>query len=280
MPELPEVETVARQLAAVLPGQIVRNTEVLDTKRLSLDLSAVKQHKVTSVGRLGKQVIIDFANGKSRYSLAVHLRMTGRLIWFDKHGTGTDTAAFYYEQTDFGTKHLRAKLTCHAGELHFVDTRRFGTLELSANRTTFAPVGLDPLDGSFTPASLQAMLAGSASPLKTWLLRQDKLVGIGNIYACEILHACAVSPFRKANSLTPAEIKLLHKHTKRILEKAIENCGTTFSDFQVTTGDTGQYQSFLKVYDREDAKCRRCAERIIRIAQAQRSTFYCKGCQK
>ena len=123
------------------------------------------------------------------------------------------------------------------------------------------------------------LLGTSAQPLKAWLLRQDRLVGLGNIYASEILHAARLSPFAGAGSLNGREVRRLHSATRRILQRAIRNCGTTFSDFQDARGASGSYQRLLAVYGRDGEGCRRCRATIERVVQQQRSTFYCPGCQ-
>ena len=141
-----------------------------------------------------------------------------------------------------------------------------------------APDGVEPLSPELTPAVYAGLLDGSAQPLKPWLLRQDRLVGLGNIYASEILHAARLSPFREAGSLDRNEVRRLHGATRRILERAIRACGTTFSDFQDARGVEGSYQRYLAVYEREGRPCRRCRAPIERVVQQQRSTYYCPQC--
>ena len=131
----------------------------------------------------------------------------------------------------------------------------------------------------FTAKRLAEQLARSDQNVKVWLLRQDRLVGLGNIYASEILHAARVHPGRRTSTLTESEIKALHRCTRRILKRAIEACGTTFSDFQDANGLTGSYGVYLSVYDREGERCKRCPGTIERFVQAQRSTYCCPQCQ-
>jgi formamidopyrimidine-DNA glycosylase len=230
-------------------------------------LPRVAGRKIADVVRSGKRVLIRFAEGNTRNPLwlAVHLRMTGRLICHD--GIRPDR------------RHLRARFILDRGELWFVDTRRFGTFGWYASEVETAPGGVDPTGPECTAARLAELLDDSRQPIKPWLLRQDRLVGLGNIYASEILFACGISPSRPAGSLGSAEIGRLHRHTRRILRRAIENCGTTFSDFQDSRGVEGSYQQYLRVYDRDGERCRRCGSTIARIVQAQRSTFHCSGCQ-
>ena len=192
--------------------------------------------------------------------------MTGRLLWQrGRPGNSED--------------HLRARFRLDGGELLFADTRRFGTFQWYASAEDARPAGLEPLSAELTVRKLAELTRGSGQNLKAWLLRQDRLVGLGNIYASEILHRARLSPFRSAGSLTADELKRLHGSTRRTLRRAIENCGTTFSDFQDAQGVEGSYQQFLAVYDREGETCRRCGDSIRRVVQQQRSTYHCPGCQ-
>ncbi len=269
MPELPEVETVARQLAPRLVGRRVRRLTLCDPRlRLDGEPPRLAGRTVLSVRRVAKRVMIEFSSrpGSEPVWLAVHLRMTGRLLW--NEGSWRESTA-----------HLRARFDLDRGTLRFVDTRRFGTFTwLSSPPETL--VGVEPLSDALTPAKLGQLLDGSRQNVKSWLLRQDRLVGLGNIYASEILHAARISPLREAGSLDAAECSRLVRATQRILSRAIAACGTTFSDFQDARGVEGSYQRFLAVYERAGEPCRRCREPIERIVQQQRSTYHCKSCQR
>jgi formamidopyrimidine-DNA glycosylase len=273
MPELPEVETVARQLAPLVEGRRVREVRILDPLLRNGRVPPVRGREVRRVHRIGKQVALELSPRKqadaSLWAL-VHLRMTGRLIFVDPNTPITPEHR----------KRLRARFRFDRGELWFVDTRRFGTLRWARTRDEAEPPGVDPTTDAFTPARLAELLRGTrGGRLKPWLLRQDRLVGLGNIYASEILWVSRLSPFREPGSLDPAETRRLHRATRRVLARAIDNCGTTFSDFQDARGVEGSYQRFLKVYDREGQRCRRCRGRIERVVQQQRSTYHCRGCQ-
>jgi formamidopyrimidine-DNA glycosylase len=269
MPELPEVETVARQLAPFLEGREARALRIFDSRLRSGPLPRLRGRRVVSVGRSGKQVLIGFSsssNGARPVWLAVHLRMTGRLIWSDAGGR-------------VERDHLRGRIEFDRGWLLFYDTRRFGTWSWYASREAAAPAGIDPLSPGLSAARFEKLIGASRQSVKAWLMRQDRLVGLGNIYASEILHAARVSPLRDTGSIATAEARRLHGATRRILRRAIERCGTTFSDFQDARGVTGSYQRFLRVYGRAGERCPRCGARIERIVQQQRSTFFCPGCQ-
>ena len=269
MPELPEVETVARQLAPRLVGRTVDGLRVYDSLLRNGRTPRLAGRGIVSVARSGKRVLFEFSTGnraKGPLWLAVHLRMTGRLIWSA-------------ESRPRRPAHLRARLALDRGSLLFIDARRFGTLSWYRNARDAEPSGLDPLSPECTPRRLAVMLQGARQNTKAWLLRQDRLVGLGNIYASEILHAARISPFAAVSSLDRGDVKRLHAAIRRILRRAIENCGTTFSDFLDADGTIGSYQQYLAVYDREDLPCRRCRAPVRRVTQQQRSTYYCGSCQ-
>jgi formamidopyrimidine-DNA glycosylase len=270
MPELPEVETIARQLAPRLTGRVVRDLRIHDPKLRSTRRPRLRNRSVVQVCRSGKRVLVGFspaAPGGAAIWMAVHLRMTGRLTW---HPDGKAPER----------DHLRARIRFDRGSLLFHDTRRLGTLTWHPTPEDAAPEGVDPLSPALTVARFASMLAGGGQSVKVWLMRQDRLAGIGNIYASEILFAAGISPKRSVATLDRAEIRKLLGATRRILRRAIRNCGTTFSDFQDARGVTGSYQRYLAVYGREGAACRRCGRIIERFVQQQRSTFLCGGCQR
>ncbi len=268
MPELPEVETVARQLSIPLTTRSIRSVEVLDDLLDDPALPRLTDHRIGDVRRVGKQVVLqlDPPSGPRRW-LAVHLRMTGRLL--------ARAAA-----PDRDERHLRAVFTLDRGWLVFVDPRRFGTIRLFDRRRDLLPAGVEPLSAGFTAQRLGKLLGHSRTPLKPWLLRQDRVVGLGNIYASEILHAARLAPDRAAGSLDGHEVRRLHRATRRVLRAAIDCCGTTFSDFQDAHGVTGGFQRFLQVYAREGEPCLRCSGTIERVVQQGRSTFACARCQR
>jgi len=270
MPELPEVETIVRGLAPLLTGRKVRKLEVFDTK-LNLDPGDLPRNRlIRKIYRHGKEIVLDLSCSGKRSRplwLCVHLRMTGKLIWTPPPYSPPD-------------RYLRARIALDHGDLLFIDTRRFGTMRLLNDLADAFPPGLDPLAPEFTPATLADLLGESTQAIKPWLLRQDRLLGLGNIYASEILFAARIAPQKPAGSLTPDEIRRLHLHTCKILERAIKYCGTTFSDFRDERDQSGRFRRFLKVYGREGSPCRRCGRPIQRVVQQGRSTFFCPSCQE
>lgn len=268
MPEMPEVETVVRSLQRHLPGRRIARVEIRDEKLAALDAAALRGRTVAAVQRSGKEIVIDLSTPRRPLWLCVHLRMTGKLI-FARHRP---------ELTD---DHRRLTLTLDRGFLHFYDIRRFGRVRLATSPEQFAPPGLDILDDDFTPVRLAALIGGSTTAIKTWLLRQDRLVGFGNIYASEVCFAAGIDPRRAAGDLDAAQIKRVHRVTRQIFTKAIECGGTTIMDFMDCEGRCGDYRRFLKVYGREGERCLRrgCDGTVVRIVQAGRSTFFCPKCQ-
>jgi formamidopyrimidine-DNA glycosylase len=269
VPELPEVETVARGLDSQLKGRRLRQVELRDPKLQSLDLTGLAGARIEGARRIGKRVALQFGAGRRVGWLLVHLRMSGVLFYAPEGVLPADRPV----------KHVRAAFTLDRGSLLFYDPRRFGTFDLYASAEQALPAGIDPFDDRLTPAVFHALLAGSSQPLKLWLLRQDRLVGLGNIYASEILYDCRCSPQRAAGTLDVRESARLLAATRRILAKAISHCGTTFSDFHNVNGEAGGFSRFLRVYGRAGQPCRRCGSAIVRVVQGQRSTFYCPGCQ-
>ncbi|MBN2083314.1 bifunctional DNA-formamidopyrimidine glycosylase/DNA-(apurinic or apyrimidinic site) lyase [bacterium] len=269
MPELPEVETVARQLNAAIAGRRIRHLRLLDPKLRAAGRLSVDDYRIEAVRRYGKQVVFELVPPRKRSVarwLCVHLRMTGRLIHVPAGQTMDATKA-------------RAVIELDHGGVLFRDTRRFGTIGIHEDQAAVLPAGVEPLSNELTVARLKELLANSPTPLKTWLLMQDRLVGLGNIYASEICFAAGIHPARPAGRLSDAEIRRLRTAIRRILTAAIKHCGTTFSDFQDSRGEVGGYVKYLKVYHRAGEPCRRCSTPIEKITQAQRSTYFCPTCQ-
>ena len=167
------------------------------------------------------------------------------------------------------------------------DPRRFGLMTLISSQELethelFEGLGLEPLSAEFDPAALARVLDGVRAPLKSALIDQRRIAGLGNIYVCEALHRAKLSPLREAGSVLRAKIKALHTAIRAVLEEAIEAGGSTLRDHRQADGALGYFQHAFAVYDREGAACRHkgCSGAIARVAQSGRSTFYCPECQK
>lgn len=269
MPELPEVETVARRLAVHAAGRRIRAVDLPDPKLRSPGWQELPGHRIHDVTRLGKQVVVHLLRPRCRRVdrwLVVHLRMTGIFFWAPA--------------LDPDTAYLRGWLTLDRGVIHYADVRRFGRWNLTADLAPFAPAALDPMGPEFTVAALADALAGSRQPLKPWLLRQDRLVGLGNIYASEICHRARLHPTRPAGGLARGEIRRLHRATRAVLEQAIAASGTIFYAIEAGRRLSGTFKEELAVYGRQDEPCRHCGAPVKRLVQAQRSTYFCPKCQE
>ncbi|MCE5212014.1 MAG: bifunctional DNA-formamidopyrimidine glycosylase/DNA-(apurinic or apyrimidinic site) lyase [Deltaproteobacteria bacterium] len=257
MPELPEVETLNRQLQKKISGRAISATEVYDDK-----LTGIKNFqagKVAGVERQGKTICIRLEDGRS---IVIHLRMTGRLLW---------------QESAERPRHSRWRAGFDKGNIFLVDPRRFATIRIERTKTEKIK---NDLMADFDEKLFLAKQANRKINLKTLLMDQKALAGIGNIYACEILHRSGISPLRQAASLSIREWKMIFDSAKRILKKGIENRGTSISDWRDLYGLQGENQKELKVYGQQGKYCSTCGGTINRIKQGGRSTFYCHTCQK
>lgn len=270
MPELPEVETIVRDLATLLPGRRVAGVEVLRPDLIRGEdaaafAAALRGRRIERVGRRAKNIVLDL----DACRLVVNLGMTGRLL---------ATAAIAPDASHLG---VRFRLD-GADELRYHDVRRFGCLQRYTAEewaARAAELGVEPLSEEFTPGVLHALAERSRVPIKTWLMDQRRVVGVGNIYASEALFRARINPRRPANTLTRAETARLVRATREVLTEAINFRGTTFLDYRDARGERGGFVDRLRVYDRAERPCRTCGDDIQRIVQAGRSTFFCAGCQ-
>ncbi len=272
MPELPEVETVARDLAAQVVGRGIAAIAKLDWPRMVETPAAeafmreLPGHRIEAVGRRAKWVV---ATLDGERWLAVHLRMSGSLIV--RAGT---------EPVDAHT-HLVLSLD-DGRRVDFRDVRKFGRVRLldaAGLAALDARHGLEPLDASFTPEALAAILAGRSTRLKPLLLDQALIAGLGNIYVDEALWHARLHPERAANTVGPAEVTALHAAIQRVLRRSLELGGSSFRDYRNGYGQEGGNQVAFEVYRREGQACTRCGAPIVRDVVAQRGTHFCAGCQ-
>lgn len=259
MPELPEVETLCRQLKQTILGAVIEELVILDN-RLGHPEN-VTGHHVRSVERRGKFLLLQLDRGLTLY---LHLRMSGRLFW---HGL-----------TDQLPAHSRFMIHFKQGSLVCIDPRRFATLALDnpKDRTALIP---DPLK-EFNASILRETARGRQVSVKSFLLNQAIVAGIGNIYACEMLHKAAVNPWRRVSSLLPAEWRKIAQTGWSILRKATACRGTSISDWRDLYGEKGEYQHHLAVYGRRGLPCLCCGETIQRDVIGGRGTWYCAACQQ
>jgi formamidopyrimidine-DNA glycosylase len=297
MPELPEVETVKNGLEPVLKGQTIAHVALRRANlRFPFPADFVEKlvgAKVEALSRRAKYILVECSTGTS---LIVHLGMTGRFTVLKPEGGPDNLGAFYFE-TAAGDKadgpHDHVVFTLGNGvRLVYSDPRRFGMMDVAKTQALhehklLKDIGVEPLGNEFSGAHLAEKFRGKSAPLKSALLDQRVVAGLGNIYVCEALHRAGLSPLRKADSLVRAKsydprLDILVRHIKQILHEAIQAGGSTLQDFVGADGEKGSYQQRFSAYDREgdDCDCEHCSGKIIRIAQAGRSTFYCAVCQK
>jgi formamidopyrimidine-DNA glycosylase len=259
MPELPEVETLCRQLRRVIADREILSVEILDP-RLG-DVAGLVGRKITAVTRQGKAVEIKLDNDAR---LLLHLRMTGKMEWQSASRTLPP--------------HTRFIIAFSHGRLLCIDPRRFATLAITADGSSQAFVK-DPLH-DFRTEELHKIARVKKLPVKSFLMDQRLIAGIGNIYACEILHEVSINPWRPVCGVSLREWRKIERATKEILEKAITCRGTTVSDWRDLFGQKGEYQHELKVYDREGLPCLRCHGIIQRLRLSGRGTYFCHTCQR
>lgn len=287
MPELPEVETVCRQLDPELRGARIDALEVLDARWCRPMPPAKLQRAVTGaaiggLGRRGKYLLLGLNGDRT---LVMHLRMTGNLVLVEGESKLDPSEGHRLYETERSTsaRHLRARLRLDGGrELWFTDPRRFGEAFLIDDErleTRFAKLGVEPLSGDFTAEHLGEMAAGRTAPLKSFLLDQSRLAGVGNIYADEALFRARLHPLSPAGSMKPEHLVALRDGVVAALEAGIEGGGASIDDYRDGRGEKGTMQDEFLVHTREGEPCPRCGAMIARIVVSGRSTYYCPSCQ-
>jgi len=273
MPELPEVESVRRQLEPALIGRRFERVRIDDPRLVRpyepAEVAAeLEGERVAAVERRGKYLVVRFESGRV---LLIHLRMTGSLL----HAPGG------LLQDD---PHRRAVVTLEDGsDVAYRDVRRFGTWLMlergEAGPYLGARVGAEPLDTLFTAARLGERLAGRRTSLKAALLDQRTLAGLGNIYADEALWRARLNPLRSAAGLDRSELRRLHRGIRAALEHGLARQGSTLRDYRLPDGTAGSMQDEFRVYGRRDEPCDRCGTPISRTRVAGRTTWHCPTCQ-
>jgi formamidopyrimidine-DNA glycosylase len=288
MPELPEVETVCRQLEPELEGRQIETLEVLDARwcrpmppaRLE---KAVAGRTIEGLGRRGKYLLLGLDGGQT---LVMHLRMTGNLVLVEGEAKldPSEGMRLYEGERSTSERHLRARFVLDDGcELWFTDPRRFGEAlllddgELDAH---FAPrLGVEPLSDRFTPELLGEIAAGRTVPLKSFLLDQKGVAGVGNIYADEALFRARLHPLSPAGSMKAEHLEALRDAVVAALEAGIDGGGASIDDYRDGRGEKGRMQDEFLVHTREGEPCPRCDGTVERIVVSGRSTYFCPSCQ-
>ncbi len=285
MPELPEVETIARDLNKYLSGKVIKDIKSVNSgKVLQTPLPFFKRSilgkKIRKVFRRAKMLIIDCGD---QY-IVFHLKMTGQLIYTDKKTVIAGGHPIVSTGVKVPNPYTRVILYFSNGAvLYFNDLRKFGWVKLIAAKDFLShtiKVGPEPLDRSFTLKIFQAaLMRRSKSVIKAVLLDQSVIAGLGNIYVDEVLFRAGVRPSRSIQSLKPAELKKIFQSIPIILNKSISERGTTFSNFLDPAGLRGNFVSFLKVYGRKGKACNKCGRAIKKTRLAGRGTHWCEYCQ-
>lgn len=271
MPELPEAETLVRGLRPLLAGRrLIRATvhrpDILGQPARRFR-ERVRDRRIRGVERRGKTVLLPLDDGV----IAVQLGMTGWLAPLGFPGI-----------TPPRPTHPSITFRLDRGRLVYDDVRRFGRVEvLTADewRARSRALGPEPLADDFTPEGLHAALARSRSPLRSWLLDQRRIAGVGNIYACEACFRAGVHPARPARTLDAPRAAALHGAIREVLTEAIAAGGTTIRDYRDARGEAGTFARRLAVYGREGEPCVRCGTPVVRTVFGGRSAFWCPTCQ-
>jgi formamidopyrimidine-DNA glycosylase len=283
MPELPEVETIRRDLQRALRGKVFRDVVVGKPKlargsRKNLT-KFLKGAEIVGVKRRGKLLILEISNG---LFLLMHMKMTGQLIYVDKRHTVAGGHS-YPPVGELPGKYSHFIFNFTDGSaLYFNDMRQFGYVMLvdeEAKEKVAATYGAEPLSAAFTIEYLASVLKRRQAPLKNVLLDQTAIAGLGNIYVDEACFHAGIRPMRRASSLTKKEIEKLHTAIVHILKLSIEHRGTTFNNYRDGAGRKGNFVHLLKVYGRGGEPCLKCKSILKKVKVAGRGTVYCPKCQ-
>jgi formamidopyrimidine-DNA glycosylase len=287
MPELPEVETVCRQLEPEIEGRVVARLEVLDERwtrpvPAAAVESAVSGRTIEGLGRRGKYLLLALDGGET---LVMHLRMTGNLVLVEgeEKVDPSEGMRLYEGERSTSERHLRARFLFDDGrELWFTDPRRFGEAFLADEaglEARFAKLGVEPLSDDFTAEALGERAAGRRVPLKSFLLDQSHVAGVGNIYADEALYRARLHPLSPAGSMKPEHRLALRDAVVDALEAGLEHGGASIDDYRDGRGEKGEMQNEFLVHTREGEPCPSCGGPIARIVVSGRSTYFCPRCQ-
>ncbi len=278
MPELPEVETIKGDLQKKIKGKKIKNVvinieKILKKPSLKEFVSKVKNRIIQEINRRGKYIIINLDSGEK---LIIHLGMTGLLIYpIDQKS-----------MANIIPKHNHLIITfTDDNQLVFNDVRRFGKVYLVCDINEVegvAKLGIEPLDENFTKEIFIRMIRKKKNKIKSLLIKQEFITGLGNIYANEVLHRSNIHPLRVASSFTDEEIGKLFQGIKSVLSEAVEFRGSTVADeaYRDTDGEKGKFAERLQVYARGGKNCFKCGSTIEVIKIEGRSTFFCPQCQK
>ena len=286
MPELPEVEIVKKSLKKNVKDKKILDVIVINRNlRFKVDKDfekILKNRKIQNVNRYAKNIIVEL-NGN--IYVIIHLGMTGTFHLIRKNILKNTNLSFY-QSKDLPIKHNHIVLVFKKFRVIYNDPRRFGFFKLLKDKESFElylkNIGYEPLDKNFNLKYLKKRILFRKKCIKSILLDQKIISGIGNIYANEILFHSGLNPRKKGIKLKDFELKYLYKYSKLVLRKAILKGGSSIRDFRNTEGAKGSFQDNFKVYDKDNHNCpnKKCNYKIKKINISNRSTFYCENCQK
>ena len=283
MPELPEVETIMRGISPFLEGATIKRIKL---NRADLRwpfpenfTSRLKEAKVLNLRRRSKYILIDLNTGET---LLIHLGMSGKILVSD-----SKIGNYFYESSKgFCHDHVIFELN-DGTKLTYNDPRRFGAMDLTKtnhvnNHKFLEKLGPEPLGNNFNSDYLKTELSKKESPIKNVLLHQSVIAGLGNIYVCEALFMSGILPMKKASKISKNKCEELVRNIRTVLMSAIEAGGSSLKDFTDIQGNSGYFQFEFYVYGRENKYCKtiNCNNKIKRISQSGRSSFYCPLCQR
>ncbi|MEL6838644.1 MAG: bifunctional DNA-formamidopyrimidine glycosylase/DNA-(apurinic or apyrimidinic site) lyase [Pseudomonadota bacterium] len=283
MPELPEVETVKAGIAPAMEGHVIARADVNRPdlrwpfpERMAERLTG---QKVLALRRRSKYILIDLSSGET---LLIHLGMSGRML------VSGQTIGEFHHPHPAPAKHDHVVFHMdHGVRITFNDARRFGAMDLmqttaQQDHWLIRDLGPEPLGNMFNEDYLIAALKGRNTPIKSALLDQRVVAGLGNIYACEVLFRAGIHPKRKAGNISAQRVRSLAPIIRDVLSEAIAAGGSSLRDYRQSDGELGYFQHVFQVYDRQGAACvtAGCTKQIQRIVQSGRSSFFCPQCQR
>ncbi|OGH59348.1 MAG: hypothetical protein A2725_00775 [Candidatus Magasanikbacteria bacterium RIFCSPHIGHO2_01_FULL_33_34] len=293
MPELPEVETIRRDLQKKIINKKIVNIDILNKKTVQGSkqsfLNILKNNKIINIGRIGKLIIFELADEKN--FLFVHLKMTGQLIYVQGnivvaggHSEEWGKKPNITNELERVDKYARVIITFRdKSKLYFNDMRVFGYMKVGSKAVRESIVsnfGIEPFTENFTLNNFENIFKNKRISLKAILLNQKLIAGIGNIYVDEICFVSGVRPDKSVVNLNKNEIEMLYKHIEIVLKKAVENRGTTFNNYVDADGKKGNYVKYLQVYGRGGQECKKCKNILLKIRLSGRGTVFCENCQK
>jgi formamidopyrimidine-DNA glycosylase len=274
LPELPEVETISRDLRDKIVGHVIERAGVFWEREIGYPsvpefLAFIRDRRIEGTGRRAKFVVIRLSDNAT---LLIHLKMTGQLL--------------YLPASEPPNPHTRVLFHLDRGmQLRFVDIRKFGRVYLvEADRLPdfpkIAALGPEPLEEAFTPAAFRALVRRRKARIKPLLMNQGFLAGMGNIYVDEALFRAGIHPLRSSSSLKPAEMARLHRAIIEVLEESIANRGSSIDDYRDPAGQKGYHHVHLRVYGRAGQPCLTCGTPVGKMIVGGRGTHFCPSCQR